>query len=110
MSIKITISDHVAFKVTRVIVTETGAAETGDFWITARRLDAESFSEAIADQAQRLNTFLADIVTNWRGVLDDQGSEVPYSSAALAQLLRTVGMAPLIFRTYCAEVGAKEKN
>ena len=59
---------------------------------------------------QRKPSILADVVEDWSGVRDADDKPLPYSEDALRALCRIPGVAAVAFRTYLAEVGAKEKN
>ena len=55
-------------------------------------------------------THLIDVATGWSGVKDADDKPLAYSEANLRALCKIPGIAGLAFRTYLAEVGAKEKN
>ena len=63
-----------------------------------------------ADSEASLIDFLADIIEDWSGVRDAEDKAIAYSADALRQLCAIPGIAAVAFRTYIAEVGAKEKN
>ncbi|MEY2688238.1 MAG: hypothetical protein RL375_2436 [Pseudomonadota bacterium] len=110
MTIRITVSDRVQYRVRGTINNETGAAEAFDFRVTARRLDPEALQSQLAESSRRIEDFLADVIVGWQGVVDAEGTDVPFSPAALSQLLKIPGLAVLIFKGYVAETAAKEKN
>lgn len=111
MTIRITVSDRVQFKVRGTITDANGAAEAFEFRLTARRLSASALQAELADTSRRVEEFMAQMVTDWKGVLDDEGNDVPFSTDALMQLFdRITHLAGIAFKSYMAEVGAKEKN
>ena len=110
MTIRITVSDRVQYRVRGTINNESGAAEAFDFRVTARRLDPESMQAQLADSSRRIDDFLADVIVGWQGVVDAEGTDVPFSPTALAQLLKIPNIGLLMFKAYAAETAAKEKN
>ncbi len=114
MAIKITISDTVGFKVKGAINDAAGVPQAFDFRLTAHRLDADEIQSKLkTDSEASITDFLVDVVTGWGGVLggeDDEMHQLPYTEANLRALCKIPGLAGLSFRTYLAEVGAKEKN
>ncbi|MEY5100685.1 MAG: Phage tail assembly chaperone [Pseudomonadota bacterium] len=111
MSIKITVSNLVTFKVAGVDVTETGASEAFDFRVTARRLTSSEFVAAMERADRNVQQFVQEIVVGWDGVVDDEGKPVPFSADAFGQLLeRRMRLAPMILRVYSDEAGGREKN
>lgn len=111
MTIRITISDRVQFRVRGTITDDHGAAEAYEFRLTARRLSTAQLQAELADSTRRVEDFMAGLVTDWRGVVDAEGNDVPYSADALQQLFdRVPFLAGLCLKQYMAEVGAKEKN
>lgn len=109
MAIKLTVSNKVGFKVKGSINNEAGQPEPFEFSLTADRLDTEAI-QATTQSEGTLVDFLASVITDWKGVKDEDGAPVPYSEDALRQLSKIPGVAGLIFSTYFAEAGAKAKN
>lgn len=111
MAIKIVVSDTVGFKVRGSINDANGVPQPFDFKLTCLRLDSEQITAKLkGDQDASLADFLADVVEDWSGVRDETDKPVPYSADAMKQLCKIPGVANVAFRTYLAEVGAKEKN
>lgn len=111
MAIKIVVSDKVGFKVKGSINNESGVAEPFEFSVTATRLDTEAIEQAVRfDTGGGLIDFLVGVMTDWKGVKDEEGVPVPYSDEALRQLCKIPGLAGVVFQAYFAEVGAKAKN
>lgn len=109
MAIKITVSNKVGFKVKGSINNEAGVAEPFEFSVIADRLTTEEI-QLISQGSDSLIDFLASVITDWKGVKDEDGAPVPYSEDALRQLCKIPGAAGVIFSTYFAEAGAKAKN
>lgn len=110
MSIKISVSNKVLFKVRGTMTDEAGIARVVDFDLIARRLTMEELQAELADNDRKVTDFLYSVVTGWRRVLDDDDKEAPFSLDGLRELFRTVGLAQLAYKQYLAEVGVKEKN
>lgn len=111
MAIKIVISDTVGIKVKGTINDAAGVAQPFDFSLTCTRLDSDQIQAKLKnDSDASIRDFLGDVVIGWASVRDADDKPLAYSEAALAQLCKIPGVAALTFRTYLAEVGAKEKN
>lgn len=111
MSIKIVLSDKVGFKVHGSTNDSAGVAQSFHFQLTCTRLDADQIQQKLkSDSDASLTDFLADVIEGWSGVQDVEGTPLPYSEDNLRALCKIPGVAGLAFRTYLAEVGAKEKN
>lgn len=120
MAIKITVSDKVGFAVKGTLNDADGKEQPFDFSLTAQRLDEDTLSATqsllIVDAAKTaahaaVTEKLVEIVTNWSGVRDESDAPMPYSPEALRTLLKAHrGLGLLVWRTYLAESGAKEKN
>lgn len=111
MAIKIVISDTVGFKVKGTINDEKGTAQPFDFTLICSRLDQDQIQAKLKDHGDAsLTDFLVDVIESWSGVRDAADAPLPYSEANLRALCKIPGVAGLAFRTYLAEVGAKEKN
>lgn len=109
MAIKITVSNKVGFKVKGSINNEAGTPEPFEFSVTAERLDTDAIQSATQSEGTLVD-FLASVVTDWKGVKDDDGTPVPYSEDALRQLCKIPGVAGVMFTAYFSEAGAKAKN
>ncbi len=111
MALKIVISDTVGIKVKGTINDAAGVPQPFDFGLTCTRLDADQIQAKLKNESDASTAdFLGDVITGWSGVRDADDKPLPYSEDALAQLCKIPGVAALAFRTYLAEVGAKEKN
>jgi hypothetical protein len=108
MSIKITVSDTVKFKVSGTIANENGPTPF-DFTLLAKRLDTDELKTRLEDSEASIADFLVEVVTGWSGVKGDEG-ELPYTEAGLRQLLKIPGLAALALRAYFEDCGAKAKN
>lgn len=109
MAIKIVVSNKVGFKVKGSITNEAGTPEPFEFTVVAERLDTDGIEATTRSEASMVD-FLAQIITDWKGVKDEDGAPVPYSEEALRQLCKIAGLVGLMFSAYFAEVGAKAKN
>ena len=111
MSIKIVVSNTVGFTVKGVINDAAGVPQPFSFKLIAARRESEQIQTRLkADGESTLIDFLSDIIEDWSGVRDADDKAIPYSVDALRQLCAIPGVAAVAFRTYIAEVGAKEKN
>lgn len=111
MAIKITVSDMVGIKVKGSINDAAGNPQAFDFGLTCHRLKADAIQAKLRGESDAsLTDFLVDVTTTWSNVRDDDNNAVPYSEDAMRTLCNIPGVAAVAFRTYLAEVGAKEKN
>lgn len=111
MAIKIVVSNTVGFTVKGVINDAAGVPQPFSFKLICARLEADQIQTRLrADSEASLIDFLADIIEDWSGVRDAEDKAIAYSADALRQLCAIPGIAAVAFRTYIAEVGAKEKN
>lgn len=111
MAIKIVISDTVGIKVKGTINDAAGIAQPFDFALKCIRLDADQIQDKLKSESESsITDFLCDVVEGWSGVRDDKDAQIPYDEKSLRQLCKIPGIAAVSFRTYLAEVGAKEKN
>lgn len=111
MAIKIVVSDTVGIKVKGAINDANGIPQPFDFRLMCMRLDADQISYKLKSESEAsMADFLVDVVEDWSGVRDETDKPVPYSADAMKQLCKIPGVANVAFRTYLAEVGAKEKN
>jgi len=111
MAINIVISDKVGFKVHGEINDAAGVAQPFSFGLTCLRLDADQIKTKLKSESDAsITDFMADVVEVWSGVKDADGKTLPYSEDSLRLLCNIPGVAALAFKTYMAEVGAKEKN
>lgn len=111
MAIKIVISNTVGIKIKGTINDDRGIAQPFDFGLTCTRLDTDEIQDKLkSDSEASLTDFMADVVENWSGVRDSEDKQIPYTEDALRQLCKIPGVANVAFKTYLAEVGAKEKN
>lgn len=110
MAIKIVVSSTCKFKVRGTIKDEAGTDQAFDFWLTARRLDAEQIQAKLREGETSVVDFMVEVVEDWSGVKDADDKPLPYSEAAYRELARIPGVAQVAFRAYLNESGAKEKN
>jgi len=111
MAIKIIVSDTVGIKVKGAINDANGIPQPFDFRLTCMRLDADQINNKLKSESEAsMADFLVDVVEDWSGVRDGDDKPIPFNESGLRQLCKIPGVAALAFRTYLAEVGAKEKN
>lgn len=112
MSFRLVISDTVAVPVAGSIPDATGRAAPFSFTLTCRRLPASELRAAIEANEATVPEFVTSVVQGWSGLQDEAGQALPFSAAALEQLLDIVGMAGVAFAAYVQACGAKgrEKN
>jgi hypothetical protein len=111
MSIIITVSNTVSFKVKGTINDADGIAQPFDFKLTCTRMDADQLDARVkANNDETFVDFLADVVEDWSGVRDAENKAVSYSVDALTQLCKIAGVARVAWIAYLTEVGAKTKN
>lgn len=120
MAITITVSDKVGFKVKGTLNDADGNSQDFEFGLTAKRLDEDEITALQAElvvQATKegnhksLIAKLLGLITNWSDVRDEANATIAFTPDAFEQLLRAHrGLALLVWRTYLAEQGAKEKN
>jgi hypothetical protein len=111
MAIKIVVSDTVGIKVKGTINDSAGIAQPFDFSLKCIRLDADQIQDKLKSESEAsITDFLCDVVEGWNGVRDANDAQLPYDEKAMRQLCKIPGIAAVAFKTYLAEVGAKEKN
>lgn len=115
MPIRITLADRLKIQVQGQVKDADGVDEPFAFTLDCRRLDAEQIKKLLKPSAAdapatALEDVLADLASDWSGVSGADGQPVPYSPAALRQLLRIPGLAALTLGVYLDQVSAKAKN
>lgn len=111
MAIKIVVSNTVGFKVKGSVNDEKGMAQPFHFDLTCVRLNSEQIQEKLKSESEAsIIDFMLDVVENWVGVRDADDKVLSYSQDNFRQLCLIPGVARIVFNTYLAEVGAKEKN
>lgn len=118
MAIRINVTNTVTFRVDGSYTSDTGAAVAFDCALTARRLQQDELNErlpALVDASgagsERMRELLQSVVSDWRGVLGDDESPVPYSPQAFAALCNSLpGFVGLAMSAYLEAVRARAKN
>ena len=110
MTIRLTISDRVTFRVDGTIAAEDGRRVPFDFQLTAERVDAETLRNEHAREGGLISDFLRPRVTAWRGVLDADGKEAEFSPQAFDALLAQPGIAAVVYFAYVEAVSAKGRG
>lgn len=92
---------------------EVGAARTVDFDVKFKRLKLEE-ARALARENEGADDadlqFMRAVVEDWKRVPGDDGAEVPFSDAALAELY-SIGFGGPVVQTYFRSLPqAKQKN
>jgi hypothetical protein len=100
-------------RVTFDLQTDDGKRVPGAFDLRFKRMSVTALrelSEQQRDSGADDRAFLREIVTDWRGVADEDGSEVPFTKDGLDGLFER-GLSPAILAAfYRALPKAKEKN
>lgn len=111
---KLSISNFVTFPVRGSVGDENGKSTPFSFSITAQRTSQSDLSQFLAElsksAAGETTDFLAGRINGWSGVQDAQGAELPFSEAALRELLNIVGVAGLVLGAYVEACSAKGKE
>jgi hypothetical protein len=112
VSFRLAISDTITVPISGRLPGADGRMQPFSFTLKARRLPASELRAAVDASDTTVPEFLGGLVHDWSGVLDDEGREITFSAAALAQLFEIVGMAGVCFAAYIESTGArgKEKN
>lgn len=112
MSFKLVISDTVTVPVKGTIPNAAGAPQAFSYSLVCERLKADTLRAMMDANERTVPEFLAGVVSDWAGVLDDDGQPLPFNHDGLAALFNIVGMAGVAFAAYLEACGArgKEKN
>lgn len=112
MSIKIIVSNKLKFKVKGTIKDEEGRDQPFDFALTCTRLDQDQIKAKLGPSGDDTSVvdFMLEVIEDWQGVRDAEDKPMAFTEAAYRELCRIPGVSVVAFRTYLAEVGAKEKN
>lgn len=112
MSIKITVSNKVGFKVKGTINDEAGNPQAFDFGLTCRRLSGEVIDAQIGGDfgEASIMAFMLGVIENWSGVRGDDDKPLQYSEDAFRGLCQIPGVLYVAYKAYREESGAKAKN
>lgn len=112
MSIRIVVSNKLKFKVKGTIKDEEGKDQPFDFTLTCNRLDQDQIKAKLGPSGDDTSVvdFMLEVIEDWQGVRDPDDYPLPFSEANYRALCKIPGVSVVAFRTYLAEVGAKEKN
>lgn len=111
MAIKLVISNRLKFKVRGTIKDEAGIDQPFDFSLICARLDTDQIQTKIkSDSEVSVLDFMVDVIEDWSGVRDEEDQPLAYSEENFRRLCKIAGVGMVAYRTYMAEVGAKEKN
>lgn len=89
---------------------ENGKPQPFHFKLMCRRISATELQNVLKDSDRSVSDFMLDITEGWRGVKDEDGQDVEFSTSALEQLLDIPGLAGIAFKEYLQEQAAKAKN
>ena len=81
-----------------------------DITLVCARLTQDEINAALTDKNEPVTAFVKRIALGWEGVIDEQGEQLPFSEAALADVLAQPGMASVCSQAYLNNVGAVAKN
>lgn len=110
MAIDIQIDDTVRFPVKGKLFDAEGREREFHFDLDMQRMDQEQFDKELANDLITVRALVERLVQGWAGVKGKDGEDVPFSNAALKQLLRIPGLSNLIWVAYCEYAGARAKN
>jgi hypothetical protein len=109
---KLAISNTVTFQVKGSVPDSAGKDQPFSFTLTADRVkqsDIEAILAELGKGGGQVSDWLADRVTGWSGVQNEDGADMAYSREAFEQLLDLVGMSGVIFGAYVEACGARGK-
>ena len=109
MSISLSVSNKVKFKVSGVTKDASGVDQAFSFHLICKRMDKEKTSELIQEHKNDAE-FMAAVIEDWDDVRDASGAPLPYSADNWRELDRLYGLAGLAAQTYIVEKQAKAKN
>ena len=101
------------WKVELQVPTDDGYQDI-DFEVKFKMIPQSKLMKLAAKQRKDGSTdaeIVKEIMVGWRGVIDNEGKEIPYSIKARDQLLDTMGVASAIGEVFFdSRVRAKRKN
>jgi hypothetical protein len=107
---KITQSSSYIWPVTVEMATDGGKFEKHTFDGEFRRLNVDEL-QTLSDTDDTGGSACRKILVGWKGVVDDNGEEVPFSETALEQLLKLPSVRMAIMLAFRASLqGAARKN
>jgi hypothetical protein len=96
------------------IAADGGVFESCNFDATFKRLPQSRIDEIVDGIREEKVTnldFCNEVLLGWKGILDSERNEVPFSESAKAELLDTPGMCNAISLAFFESVsGQKRKN
>ena len=112
MAFRLVVSDTVTVAVQGKLPDGAGKLQAFSFGLVARRMPQSELSATLKMQDVSFGEWLAERITGWSGVLDEDGNEVPFTPPHLHALLDIVGMSSLIVTAYLESCGARgqQKN
>ena len=105
-------SDSYSWPVTVEFPVDGGRFEKQTFDVELKRLSQSRIQEVIDGKGTTNDgDFAKEVVLGWNGVTDPKGADVPFSAAALDQLLNVPLVAAAIVEAFFGSLtGAKRKN
>jgi len=110
MALKVVKRNKVVVPVKGTLKDEEGKSVPFDFTLDCIRLPQDEITAALKDKDETVVAFVKRITTGWGQVLDADGGAIPFTDAALADVLSEPGMASVCSQAYLANVGAVAKN
>lgn len=91
--------------------TDSGVHITQTFDAKFKRLPSSRYKELLGMKGACDEIFVAEILVGWRGIQNDDGSEIPFSKEKKAELIDRSGFARACSTAYIESVnGIKIKN
>lgn len=110
MSFKLIVRNKLRVPVKGSIPDDDGRPVKFDFVLLCKRLKQSEIDAVIEDKDGPVSAFLHDVTEGWEGVLEEDGTPIPFSGATLDLVLEQPSMRVLCFQAYLKEVGATAKN
>lgn len=86
-----------------------GGIEKHEVTLTFKQLRDDELQERYGKQSK--SAFLRDVITNWGGFVNEDGSEAPFCEETLTQVLTTPWARDAMFEAYQSMIlGISEKN
>jgi hypothetical protein len=112
-------SDSYTWPITFDVPVDGGRHERQTFDGEFKRMPQSKIGPMVAElqrledlgDLERITEIAQDVLVGWSGINDDNGKEIPFSQAALQQLLEVPFLAVAILKAYIDSIkGAKRKN
>jgi len=110
MAFKLITRNKLRVPVKGSIPDEDGNSVKFDFVLLCKRLNQTQIDEVLADKEGPIREFLHQVVQGWEDIQEATGEPIPFSAAALDQVLEQPAMRTVCFQAYLKVVGATAKN